>query len=140
MKAKTLLEKLEDKVLIGDGCWEWAASKNPAGYGILNRQDGSRLAHRIIYELLVGPVQSGCDLDHLCRNPACVNPGHLEAVSRQENIKRGLKGDLRTHCINGHEYTTDTLRVTNRGKRECRVCSRASNRRAYHRKTYDLGA
>jgi hypothetical protein len=69
------------------GCWEWALKLNAAGYG---RISSHRLAHRWIYELAVGLIPVGYELDHLCRNPPCVNPDHLEAVTRAEHARRRL--------------------------------------------------
>lgn len=77
----------------GDGCWEWTGARQPDGrydYGMF--WDGTRAvrAHRFAYELLVGPIPVGLELDHLCRNPPCVNPAHLEPVTHAENIRRGV--------------------------------------------------
>ncbi len=70
------------------GCWHWTGAKTDKGYGrfYLN---GNKHAHRISYELLIGPIPNGLVIDHLCRNPSCVNPAHLEPVTHVENVKRG---------------------------------------------------
>ena len=75
------------------GCWLWQGATNRDGYG-LTRPTGDKLrvAHRVIYEMLVGSVPEGMVIDHLCRVPACVNPEHLEVVTQQQNVKRGLLG------------------------------------------------
>jgi hypothetical protein len=73
----------------GDDCWEWTGARNRGyGYGKLRVADRFVLAHRYAYELLVGPIPEGLDLDHLCRNIICVNPGHLEPVTVAENNRR----------------------------------------------------
>lgn len=72
-----------------DGCWEWQRSTNGVGYGKLMVDGHFVLAHRHYYERLVGPIPEGLHLDHLCRNPPCCNPAHLEPVTHRENIRRG---------------------------------------------------
>jgi hypothetical protein len=79
------------------GCWEWLAAKERTGYGtffcrhVIGRGTAiPERAHRVAYELLVGPIQAGLTLDHLCRNRGCVNPAHLEPVTRGENVRRGV--------------------------------------------------
>jgi len=71
------------------GCWLWSGARNRAGYGVIGINLASKLAHRISYEAFVGPVPEGLELDHLCKTKACVNPAHLEPVTRAENVKRG---------------------------------------------------
>lgn len=103
-----------------DGCWLWTASFNPYGYGQF--YTGSRLgkAHRFAYELVVGPIPDGLELDHLCRNRGCVNPAHLEPVTHVENQRRMRK----SHCFRGHAYDeANTLKLRD-GKRQCRSCNR----------------
>lgn len=70
-------------------CWEWQGSVSAQGYGILNLRGRMRLSHRLIYELVVGPIPSGLVIDHLCSNKLCQNPSHLETVTSAENTRRG---------------------------------------------------
>lgn len=73
------------------GCWLWTGTIAPNGYGYFAIKGRSQQAHRVAYELLVGPIPDGLDLDHLCRVRACVNPDHLEPVTRSENNRRGFE-------------------------------------------------
>lgn len=87
-------------------------------------------SHRFAYELLVGPVPEGMQLDHLCRNRWCCNPEHLELVTPRENTLRGVGPSavnaVKTHCKNGHEFTPENTRVDQRtGERGCWTCRRA---------------
>lgn len=90
-------EPLEVRVMRGlpadrtpDGCWEWTRGCATSGYGVVTLPGGgSRHAHRVVYELMVGPIPEGMEPDHLCKNKPCVNPAHLEPVTRSENVRRG---------------------------------------------------
>ena len=122
---RPIIPRLESRSrLTPEGCWEWFGAKSPAGYGTISWLGRDRPTHRVAYELLVGPVPDGLQLDHLCRNRACLNPEHLEPVTNRENTRRGLLGVLKTHCKHGHEYTTENTRITPEGKRVCRICHR----------------
>ena len=69
-------------------------------------------------------------LDHLCRVPGCVNPFHLEAVTNEENIRRGKKGVLFPgHCVHGHDYTPENTIINKKGRRVCRACKRTRDLR-----------
>ena len=77
------------RIIVDDGCWTIPGKSNNAGYTQVAYNSKWHLAHRIAYQILVGPIPEGLDLDHLCRNRACVRPDHLEPVTRSENIQRG---------------------------------------------------
>jgi hypothetical protein len=121
------------------GCWIFTGCRIRGGYGmvrtgsVLDGSARSKLAHRVVYEAIVGPIPEGLELDHLCRNPACVNPAHLEPVDHRTNVLRGFSPSAiharKTHCVNGHEFTTENTLVDKKGKRNCRACARAARRR-----------
>lgn len=129
-RTLTLWDRFWLKVDAEGDCWLWTATVNHHGYGqigTVGRKLG--MAHRVGYELLVGPIAPGLELDHLCRNPRCVNPDHLEPVTHAENMRRAPwtapnSKRAKTHCPHGHPYSGDNLFVNKRGRRECRTCRR----------------
>lgn len=126
----------------GTGCWEWVGYRIPQGYGRIRFRGGEVLLHRLLYAWAVGPLPprvSKLNLDHLCRNRSCCNPVHLELVTMQENIRRGMAGATKgwyplkahvhakkTHCPQGHPYSGDNLYVLSQDKqknhRMCKTC------------------
>ena len=106
----------DEKILkTSSGCWMWTGLTQ-GGYGKWN----GRHAHRIVYELLVGEIPPGLELDHLCRVAGCVNPEHLEPVTGEENRRR--KYASITTCKNGHAFDEANTYYRLAGGRDCRRC------------------
>jgi hypothetical protein len=133
------IESLIDKSGPG-GCWLWTGhGRGKFGYGGIKIGSRGHYAHRVVYELLVGPVPKGLELDHLCRVPRCVNPAHLEPVTRRENQMRGeafVSANARkTHCPQGHPYDEANTYINRAsGGRVCRACNNDHQRRYQARK------
>jgi hypothetical protein len=120
---RKLISDLRDKY--GGDCWEWPLFRSEDGYGRMQWDGRTRIAHRAIYRFLVGPIPQGLTLDHLCRNRGCVNPDHLEPVTQRENCRRARKD----FCAHGHELTPENTYVRpSNGRRSCRECGRRANR------------
>lgn len=120
---------------VASGCWLWTASR-AQGYGQL-KVGGVRLyAHRYVYEMLIGPIPTGLQIDHLCRIKHCVNPAHLEPVTQRVNLLRGdtivARQATQTHCKRGHPFDAINTRMCS-GHRKCRTCEKANSKRYYEK-------
>lgn len=125
-------DRIWDKISLDPAtdCWVWNGYRLPFGYGQAYF-DGARLrVHRVMYEEFIAAIPDGLVLDHLCQNPPCCNPWHLEPVPQAENVRRGRGGRWqtdKTHCPSGHAYDEANTRVY-QGRRYCRACIRDDSR------------
>jgi hypothetical protein len=150
-KPRPVAVRFWEKVAVSDGCWKWLGAPTPRGYGRMHIGAKDVYVHRVAYELLVGPIPDGMFLDHLCHtndpnclggdtcpHRLCVNPAHLEVVTRVENVMRGVgfaaKNAVKTHCPKGHEYTPENTHVRPNGWRQCKKCHAEGELVAYHRR------
>lgn len=128
-----LLQYLLDRTKIDPECWQWQGMISDKGYGLGHYQGVGFRAHRTMYEILVGRIPDELELDHLCRNRACVKPDHLEPVTHQENVVRSNGPSAinagKTHCIHGHAFSGDNLGIYANGKRYCKACKRVATAR-----------
>lgn len=135
-------ERFWPKVQPTGFCWYWTGALGRYGHGYFNLgADSGRkgiMAHKFAYESLVGLVPEGLELDHLCRNPPCVNPDHLEPVTHAENLRRGFAPAQRINrsgrCGYGHDMTEDNTYTAPNGRKSCRVCIRRRSREYQERK------
>ena len=133
-----------------DACWEWQAGINGKGYAYFWLNGVTRQAYKVSWEWENGPVPENpetpgkpFELDHTCRNKICVRPSHLEPVTFLENQRRSpitLAGSnmRKTHCPQGHEYTTENTYVPPSGGRSCRTCEKARRAKRGFKNTEEL--
>jgi hypothetical protein len=134
----------------GDGCWEYGGKIGNRGYGLVfieTLPDGREkwaLAHRVVYEGMVGPIPEGMFLCHHCDNRKCVRPDHIfigtDADNKADMYAKGRHphGETHwlskvTHCPQGHPYSGDNLYIRNCGRRMCRACNNARRKKAHQR-------
>lgn len=114
-------------------CWIWTGYIDRRGYGHFSVSGEDTVVHRFAYQTFVGPIPAGLEIDHLCRVRSCVNPDHLEPVTRRTNQRRGpatiaTRNLRKTHCPAGHPYNSANTYLSRRGQRSCRVCHRNTER------------
>lgn len=127
-KRAPLADRFYGKIAAGPtNCWIWTSVLRGNGYGAIKVGSRFALAHRVSYEMHVGPIPAGLTIDHLCDEPRCVNPAHLEPATLRDNILRsnGISAvnARKTVCVAGHPLSGDNVR-TWKGHRHCRTCSR----------------
>lgn len=135
-RVDDLPERMRSRIAIDaeSGCWIWTGAKR-GGYGKVQVARKMRSLHRLAYELLVGPIPAGLQIDHVkkrgCTSTACCNPAHLEPVTHKENVLRGIappaQNARKTHCAKGHAFSGANLCTRPNGRRECVTCRRAAN-------------
>jgi hypothetical protein len=117
------------KIDFSDSCWLWMGATQSRGYGSVVIDGRAWLAHRAVYTHLIGDIEDGLTLDHLCMVKRCVNPLHLEPVTAKENKRRALA--QKTHCLRGHALSGRNLRINGNGHRSCLTCASESRLRRY---------
>lgn len=125
----SVLERFNSKhECAANGCWLWTASAAPGGYGKMGVAGRTVSAHRVAYELFIGSIPDGLEIDHLCRNKRCVNPAHLDVVTRAENERRKLRWpQVAFRC--DHPFEPDNWYTLTNGSHYCRVCHLARCKR-----------
>lgn len=133
-------ERFSERYTKTKSCWIWNGYINNRGYGSIFISGRTTLAHRAWYEENVGKIPAGLQLDHLCRNRRCVNPGHLEVVSSRENTLRGVGpsaiNSRKTHCNSGHLLHGSNLITKRDGSRSCRACRKCDEGNAERCRIY----
>lgn len=117
----------------------WTAAQNVDGYGRFYFDGKFWMAHRLSYTLQVGEIPSGMQVLHVCDNPPCINIKHLFLGTNADNVadkvsKNRQAKNYKTHCKNGHQYTSDTTFIRKQGWKECRICIRSNQKAARNRK------
>lgn len=129
-------ERFLAKVEKTETCWLWRGTILSTGYGVLSLNGRAISTHRLSYQLYKGPIPDGLVIDHLCSVTACCNPDHLEAVTNEENIRRGLSPSAVTRrigrCKRGHDLAGDNVYSSpgSPRRRRCKKCQQARRRKA----------
>lgn len=138
------LERIKNKSTTNDkNCMLLHKTLVGGGYSQCSYRGKKAYTHRKIFEIINKTIiPNNLFIDHLCRNRNCCNPKHMEIVTNQENVRRGvlgIKNRAKTHCPQGHEYTyenTYLIPTTFTKKRYCRMCRRI---RSQSQKSYHVG-
>ena len=121
-------------------CWEWKSLHHKSGHGKFKLRGRMLGAHRIAYHAIVGEIGAGIELHHTCHNPGCVNPAHLQPLTKSEHSRlnpMSIAQASQTHCKRGHAFTDENTYLW-RGRRYCRECQRARDRRRGSRRVKSL--
>jgi len=138
----TPLERIIPRLVVEDRghssrCWIATYTTDRGGYVALRYAGRMQKLHRLTYEALVGPIPSGFQIDHLCRQRACCNPAHLDPVTPRANTLRGFgvtsANARKTHCVHGHPYTPENTSMRPDGSRKCITCRRYHRMAHYYR-------
>jgi hypothetical protein len=148
VQNEPMREKIERQIeRAEDGCWLWTGAVSrtgrSAGYAYVSvGRQASRVAHRVAYQVYVGPISDGMQVDHechnrdltcpggvTCRHRRCVNPEHLVARTQSENIQGSNRQARIPACRNGHPFTAENTAVLTTGRRRCRTCRREQEAR-----------
>lgn len=111
-------DRLWSKINITNSCWNWTASTDKDGYGQFRKKKDGRWtmakSHRVVYESIIGKIDQGMVLDHICENKKCVNPLHMQKTNHGDHMRRHANN--RTNCRRGHEKTTENTYTWNENK------------------------